>query len=429
MVFSTSALRHKSFRDLWIGQTISQLGDSTYYLVFLFVVDHITKNPMMVGLVGMFSAIPFVIFGPFAGVLVDRVDRRKLMLGSELWSAGITLGLAVYAWLRPEPEVWVMCAAAFLMSIVNTVFFPARSASIPRLVPAEDVVKANALSEATRQVVSMLGIGFSAVALGALYKINPDYFFFSAVLVNGLTFLASAFFVRKLPELLPLREEIEEVEATGVKGNWERVKKDLREGIRAILDDPVVRRALPINMISTIGVAGFFVVYLALNREWYGGGYNTLAWIEFSFIFPTMLASLYVGRATVVHPGRWLLLGQFLIGLTVVLMAFSKPYWMMLLANVLCGLTLPFMIIPLQSYLQLAIPDQLRGRVNSAWLMISQAMNPVGVVLVGPILAWLGIEGTLIIMGLILSGACLVGVFSRSFMNTRMPVTESSQAA
>jgi hypothetical protein len=203
----------------------------------------------------------------------------------------------------------------------------------------------------------------------------------------------------------------------------------LREGIRAILDYPVVRRALPINMISTIGVAGFFVVYLALNREWYGGGYNTLAWIEFSFIFPTMLASLYVGRATVVHPGRWLLLGQFLIGLTVVLMAFSKPYWMMLLANVLCGLTLPFMIIPLQSYLQLAIPDQLRGRVNSAWLMISQAMNPVGVVLVGPILAWLGIEGTLIIMGLILSGACLVGVFSRSFMNTRMPVTESSQAA
>jgi hypothetical protein len=87
------------------------------------------------------------------------------------------------------------------------------------------------------------------------------------------------------------------------------------------------------------------------------------------------------------------------------------------------------MIIPLQSYLQLAIPDQLRGRVNSAWLMISQAMNPVGVVLVGPILAWVGIEGTLIIMGLILSGACLVGVFSRSFMNTRMPVTESSQAA
>lgn len=428
-MFSTSALRHKSFRDLWIGQTISQLGDSTYFLVFLFIADHVTKNPMIVGLVGMFSALPFVIFGPFAGVLVDRMDRRKLMLGSELWSAGITLGLAGYALMRPDPAIWVLCAAAFLMSTVNTVFFPARSASIPRLVPKDEVVKANALSEATRQVVSMLGIGFSAVALGALYKINQDYFFFSAVLVNGLTFLGSAFFVRKLPELLPLREEIEEVAASGLRGSLGRVKSDLREGIQAILGDPVVRRALPINMVSTVGVAGFFVVYLALNREWYGGGYDTLAWIEFSFVFPTMLASLYVGRATVLHPGRWLILGQFLIGLTVVLMAFSKPYWMMIVANILCGLTLPLMIIPLQSYLQLAIPDQLRGRVNSAWLMISQAMNPVGVVMVGPILAWVGIEGTLITMGLILSGACLVGVFNKAFMNTRMPIDESPQAA
>ena len=410
-------LQNKSFRDLWLGQTISQLGDSMYYLVFLFMADHVTKDPMVVGFVGALAAIPCVIFGPFAGVLVDRADRRKLMLGSEIASGTITGLVALYAFFNPSPAIWVLYVSAFLMSTVSTVFFPARSASIPRLLPPEDVLEANALSEASRQMISILGLALSAAGLGALYKFWPDYFFFSGVTINALTFLCSAYFIRKLPSLMPLREEV----ADETVNPLHRVWGDLKVGFGAIVKDPVIRLALPMGMVSTLAVAGFFVVYLAFNRAWYGGEYGTLALIELFFSVPMLFASLWVGKQVVLRPGRWTMIGYVGVGVTVGLMAICKPLWSMLLMNVLCALFLPLLIIPLQSYLQLAVPDGVRGRVNSTWSMVSQAMNPIGVVLIGVLLKLIGIEGCLIVMGGLFIVAGLLGYMSREFMDAKMP--------
>lgn len=389
-----------------------------YYLVFLFMADHVAKNPVVTGMVSAATAIPFVLFGPFAGVLVDRLDRRTLMLGSEVSSGLITAALAVFALINPSPPVWIFGVAAFLMSTVNTVFFPARSASIPRLVPTEEVLEANGLSESTRQVVAVLGIAASLAVMGGLYQFAPNYFFFLGVAANSLTFFGSAWSIRKLPSLRPISEEVVEVRP--------RVWEEIREGLRAIKNDPIVVLALPISMLTTIGVGGFFVAYLELNRVWYGGNYATLAGIELSFAVPMMLASMWVGRQTVTHPGRWLIWGQLGVGATVGLMAISQPYWMMLLMNALCGLFLPLMMIPMQSYVQLAFPDHLRGRVNSTWLMMSQAMNPIGALATGFAMSRLGIATSLWVMGGIIAGAGLLGLLSRSFMDAQLP---SDQAA
>jgi MFS transporter, DHA3 family, macrolide efflux protein len=395
-----------------------------YYLVFLFMADHVTKNPMVVGFVGALAAIPYVIFGPFAGVMVDRADRRKLMLGADVASGLITALLAIYAFFNPSPAVWVLYVSAFLMSTVNTVFFPARSASIPRLVPADQVMEANGLNEASRQLVSILGLGVSAAGLGAMYKFVPDYFFFAGIVINSLTFFASAWFIRRLPAILPLKDEILEE----AQGAVRRMISDMKVGFGAIGKDPVIRLALPMGMISTLAVAGFFVVYLAFNRAWYGGDYWTLAVIELFFSVPMLFMSLWIGRQVVNRPGRWTMFGYVGVGATVALMAICKPLWSMLLMNMLCALFLPLLIIPLQSYLQLAVADEVRGRVNSTWSMVSQAMNPIGVVLIGILLKAVGIEGCLVVMGGLFALAGLVGYLSRDFMEARMPGT-GDQAA
>ncbi|MFM9873299.1 MAG: MFS transporter [Fimbriimonadaceae bacterium] len=417
-------LKNQSFRDLWLGQSISQLGDSMYYMVFLFMADHVSKNPMVVGFVGALAAIPYVIFGPFAGVLVDRADRRKLMLGADVASGLITAALAIYAFFAPSPAVWVLYVAAFLMSSVNTVFFPARSASIPRLVPADQVVEANGVSEATRQLVSIMGLAVSAAGLGALYKIWPDYFFFAGVIANSLTFFASAWFIRRLPSILPLKEEVADENLNPMS----RVLEDMKVGLKAVRQDPIIRLALPMNMVSTLAVAGFFVVYLALNRAWYGGEYGTLAAIELCFSVPMLFMSLWVGKQVVIHPGRWTMVGYIGLGVTVGLMAICKPFWSMLLMNALCALFLPLLIIPLQSYLQLAVVDEVRGRVNSTWSMVSQAMNPIGVVVIGVLLKAIGIEGCLWVMGGLFIGAGLLGYLCKAFMNAQMPVMDDQAA-
>ncbi len=389
-----------------------------YYLVFLFMADHVTKDPMVVGFVGALAALPYVIFGPFAGVLVDRADRRKLMLGADVASGLITAVLAIYAFFSPSPAIWVLYVAAFSMSTVNTVFFPARSASIPRLVEGDQVMEANGLSEASRQLISIMGLAISAVGLGALYKILPNYFFFAGVVANSLTFFGSAYFIRRLPAILPLKEEITDDSA----GPMQRIVTDLKVGFGAIIKDPVIRLALPMGMVSTLAVAGFFVVYLAFNRAWYGGEYGTLAMIELCFSVPMLFVSLWVGKQKVERPGRWTMLGYVGVGVTVALMAFCKPLWSMLLMNMMCALFLPLLIIPFQSYLQLAVADEVRGRVNSAWSMVNQAMNPIGVVVIGILLQVMGIEGCLLVMGALFALAGLIGFLSKEFMEAKMPV-------
>src|SRR5207253_876223 len=88
-------LRIRAFRDLWLGQAISQLGDSIYYVAFMFMAQQVTGKIAMVGYVGAMEMLPYLLIGPYAGVLADRLDRRKIMLLSDLTSATALVSFAI----------------------------------------------------------------------------------------------------------------------------------------------------------------------------------------------------------------------------------------------------------------------------------------------------------------------------------------------
>src|SRR5512141_456562 len=94
-MFLRQLLQYRAFRNLWLGQAISQLGDSIYYVAFMFMAQSVTGSFAMVGYVGAMEMLPYMLFGPYAGVLADRMDRRKVMLYSDLASAAFLLGFAV----------------------------------------------------------------------------------------------------------------------------------------------------------------------------------------------------------------------------------------------------------------------------------------------------------------------------------------------
>src|SRR5688500_12870764 len=102
-MFRSDILAIKAFRNLWLGQAISQIGDAFYYASFMFMVEHITNSKPMVGYVGAAEALPFLLFGPYAGVVADRIDRRKIMLLSDIIS-GLTLCMmAAVLFLQAQP--------------------------------------------------------------------------------------------------------------------------------------------------------------------------------------------------------------------------------------------------------------------------------------------------------------------------------------
>jgi len=425
MLGRNSVLSFRDFRNLWLGQTISQFGDAVYALVLLFMAGHVTKDPMVVGIVGVLQALPYIFLGPIAGMLADRLDRRKMLVFSDFSSVIITTILAAYAYFNPLPHVYALYAAALSLACVNVFFAPARSAAIPRLVPADRLSEANGLAMATQQFMGMVGLALSAGILGLVFKFMPQYFFFSAVTVNTVTFGCSAYFLSRLPSIRPDRTLAEEARAEGfvgaVKHSLANVISETKEGVKIIRDDQVISIALLLNIFGTLFISGFMVVYIAVNQDWYGGAFSTLAWIELSFAVTMVIFSIVVGKMNIRRPGLSFAWAQGAIGLMVVAMAWSKPYWLFIVMNALCGVVLPFIILPLNIYMQTAVHDSFRGRVNSAWSMVTLGMMPIGIALTGFMLKLLGIEISFIIMGVGLALSGFAGFLFPKFIAARIP--------
>lgn len=410
-------LELRDYRNLWIGQTVSQLGDSVYMLVFLFTAEKVSGDPRVTGIVAALQALPFVLFSPVAGVVADRFDRRKVMLAADLSSALITGLLVGSTFLYPMPPPWLLGAAAFLLSSVNVFFMPARSAAIPRLVPKEMLVEANGFAMASQQTIAMVGIALSAGVLGVLFKVFPDSFFRTAVLVDALTFLGSAWFIRKLPSIVAVSTD-DSVEGGGEakKSIW----KDFIVGAKAIRGDALARVALPLNVLGSLSISGFFVAYVVVNDEWFGGEFWKFALIEFAFAMVSTVMSVWFSKQKISRPGMHFALGTAGIGLLVVGMAFTRHYLVFMLLNAACGFPFPSMVIPINTYFQSAFPDEVRGRVNSTWSMVTMSAQPIGMMVVAFLLAVLKPEGALLVMGVGLALSGFLGLAFRSIRETRM---------
>jgi MFS transporter, DHA3 family, macrolide efflux protein len=407
-----SPLRIPAFRNLWLGQAISQLGDSFYFVIFAFMTLKITGSAAMVGMVSALETLPYLFLSAYAGVLADRIDRRKIMLVSDQLSALLLAGFAASIYFCDgKPPVWLLMATAFSLSVSRIFFMPAKSAAIPALVPTDKLLEANSLSATTQNVMPLISLSLSAGVLALLFQISPTWFFLSAVLLNMLSFAGSAIFVAKLPRILPDRDAIHEVHPV----------TDLKDGIAYVRGRHELSLMLVLQLLLNLMISPFFVVYLVANKRWFHDLPQNLAWLEFSFFLGMVISSALVGRIKITKPGLGYIFSVVGVGVSVLLMGFTPNFWLFLTWNLLAGLCIPFGSIPVNTYMQLTVPDAYRGRVNSAWTTVSVGVQPIGMSLGGLLVQYAGLLGGFVTMGvgMALSGA--IGLFDREFRLMRMP--------
>jgi DHA3 family macrolide efflux protein-like MFS transporter len=404
-------LRIRAFRDLWLGQAISQMGDSIYYVAFMFMAQQVTGQFAMVGYVGAMEMLPFLLIGPYAGVLADRIDRKRIMLLSDLTSAAALVGFAIMVEAyHGRPPAWSLLVIPFALSTMRCFFMPAKSASIPRLVPAELLVKANALSSSTFNFVGLAGLAIAATVIAKLYELSPQNFFAVLLLINSLSFVGSAVFVAKLPALVPDRGTAE----------IRHPIEDFKSGLRYIRGRRDIKIFILLLTIFRMGVAPFFVVYVAANKEWFGGKPQTLMWFEFMFFAGMIIGSLIgakmkVRRPTMVFSLELMLVGIFLSGMAIP----SLPVFIG--CNLICGLVVAAGDIPMTTYLQSSVEDGYRGRVNAAKDMVTTGVMPIGMVLAGLMLKEIGLQRSFLIMGAVMTLSGVVGFIDRRYREVQMP--------
>jgi MFS family permease len=178
---------NRNFRLLYIGQTISQLGDwFNAVAVFALLLD-LTGSATAVAWMMIVQFLPVAIVGPLAGVVVDRVDRRRLMIVTDLMRGCLILALL---FVHRADQVWIAYVVMAVIVGAQAFFEPARTATIPNVTSAEELLPANALSSATWSAMLALGASIGGVVT-AIAGRNV------AFVVNALSFFASAFFIAR----------------------------------------------------------------------------------------------------------------------------------------------------------------------------------------------------------------------------------------
>jgi MFS family permease len=356
---------NRNFRLLYIGQTISQLGDwFNAVAVFALLLD-LTGSATAVAWMMIVQFLPVAVVGPIAGVVVDRVDRRRLMIITDLVRGGLVLVLLL---IRRPDQVWIAYVVMAITVGAQGFFEPARTATIPNITSAEELMPANALSSATWSAMLALGASIGGIVTAVAGR-NV------AFAVNGLSFFASAFFIAKTrydskPVAVPRPAGLAAL--TGVS--------DFVEGFK------YVRRHR-------------HVAALMLVKAGWGlaGGVLLLLTIFGQRVFPVGIGAaggigiLYGARGIGAGLGpialRWIL-GQdpqrlrraigpafFMVGIFYIALAGAPTLWMAALCVLLAHFGGAILWVFSTVLLQLEVPDRFRGRVFAAELALVTLMS------------------------------------------------------
>jgi MFS family permease len=362
------ALKQRTFLTLWLGQTLSRLGDYVYEIALAWWVLQKTASAQTMSLVLIFALTPSILFALLGGVVVDRFSRPRLMLVSDVLRGFVALSVALLAW-ADLLQVWQVFLASLLFGLLDAFFQPAYTALVPQLVPEADLTSANALTSLSLNLGRVAG-----PALGALlFTWLGPYWAFG--LNSASFFVSSAFLLPLLFAHIPAPERSEET----------HIWQDVRTGLAAVTSRPWLWITILIVAFTNITLAGPYSVAMPfLVSDFMHAGVNTLGLIYAFFPLGYVIGGLWLGRyARLPRRGLLFYLGLALGAFVLALFGLPLPLWFLLAAALLNGIALEANQLSWTNLLQEKIPNEELGRVSSIDSLGSFVLLPVGLAVTG----------------------------------------------
>lgn len=356
------ALRHRHFRNWIVGSFISNLGGQLQMWGMFWHLDHMTHSPWAVGLVGVVRVVPLIVLGLFGGVIADQRDRRSVLLCTQLGMASTAAAMAVFT-ITGHVTPLVIYTLVALEAVARAYNGPVRQAMIANLVPPEDFPNAASINGIQWRLSDVLGPAVTGLVVAGF---GPTHGLTACYLFNALSFGALIAAVIKLPPFPPKTERS--------KGARE-VIASIKEGFWFMRNTPVIANAMWIDFWGTFLAGGqallpaFVRADLQLGPRWYGllGASAGLGALTAS----AALAFL----PTIRRQGMWVISMIAAFGLSTVLFGLSHNFWIAALCYAGVGATDMISTVLRQTIRQLAIPDEIRGRISSIG-MIFQISGP-----------------------------------------------------
>jgi MFS family permease len=377
-----SALRHRNYRYWFAGQIVMMVGIWMQSTAQGYLVYELTGSTAYLGLVSFAAGIPSWLFTLFGGVVADRVSRRKLLLITQSINMLLALTLALLIFSRVV-QPWMIVALAFCLGTTGAFEGPARQSFLTELVDREDIPNAIALNSSMFNLGTVIGPAAGGLVYAA---VGPGWCFF----INGLTFIAS------LSSLFLIRVKT----LPAVAASDSSARRQLVEGLRFTWHHPEIRYLIfGMGIMGTV-VFGSLSLLPAWARDVLQGDSTTFGLLNSARGLGSLIAALLV--ASISHlaiRGRIWIAGT--LAMPMFMFLFAAVHWLPLSLLMLVGIGLSVIAQGnnANSLIQLNLPDALRGRVMSIFMMVFNGGMPIGSLVAGVVAEWIGAPNTMVIAG------------------------------
>jgi len=359
------SLHIRNYRLFFFGQLVSVTGTWMQTVAQSWLVLSLTGSGVDLGITVALQFLPMLLFGLWGGLLADRSDKRKLLIGTQV-AGGLLAGILFVLVATDLVELWMVYVMAFLLGVVTMIDMPTRQSFVIEMVGPDEVPNAVGLNSAMFNTGRILGPAAAGVTIASL-GIAP------AFLANALSYLAV------IAALVAMRTDELHRRAPA-----ERRRGEVLAGVRYVWAEPTLRPTL--FLVAVLGLFGFnFIVVLPLLAKFtFAGGAGLYSVFTALMSLGSLAGALFA--ASRAAPSRRLLLGSGMaFGALLLATSVAPTAWLTCVLLVLVGTAVMLFLATANTTLQLNSDPAMRGRVMALYGLLFLGSTPVG----GPLLGWI----------------------------------------
>ena len=375
------SLRVRNYRLFATGQVISLSGTWAQRVAQDWLVLELSNDSgIALGITTGLQFLPVLLFGLYGGVLADRYDKRRLLIGAQVTMGVFALALALLD-LTGAVELWHVFALAFGLGVASAIDTPVRQAFVVEMVGAQDLPNAVSLNSATFNSARIIGPALAGTAIAA---VGTGWVF----LANALSFVAVLAGLRAMraSELFPSKRLV-------------RAKGQLREGLAYVRQRPPL--LVPMVLVAVVGTFGlnFQILLPLVVKQVFDRGAGAYALLSIMIAVGSLLGALGSARRAGPPRQRTLFVAAGAFGLLTVAVGLAPTYWVMAALLVPTGVMVLTFSTTANAIVQLGSAPQMRGRVMALYILVFLGGTPFGAPLVGAFAEAFGPRASLVLGG------------------------------
>ena len=382
------------FYTIWAGQAVSLITSAILQMAIIFYLTEKTGSAMVLSMASLVGFLPYAVFGPAIGVLVDRHDRKKIMIGADLIIAAAGAVLAIVA-LYMELPVWIVMIVLFIRSIGTAFHTPALNAVTPLLVPEEQLTKCAGYSQSLQSISYIVSPAVAAL-LYSVWDLNAII----AIDVLGAVIASITVAIVRIPKL---GDQVQSLEPNFIR--------EMKEGIVVMRQNKGLFALLLLGTLYTFVYMPINALYPLISMEYFNGTPMHISITEIAFASGMLAGGLMLGRLGSYEKRVPLITGSFfMMGASLAIAGLLPPsgFIIFVVCCAIMGLSVPFYSGVQTALFQQKIKPEYLGRVFSFTGSIMSLAMPLGLILSGFFADRIGINHWFLISGILIIGIAIV---------------------